>query len=94
MTSSSAASAIKTAEKIKSLNPSQPSQIVGIHQKAARDHVEPAMQAALASLRIRWSRTTVEERAGLVCSASADLMRQRKMEYHGVAGFRSQQELG
>src|SRR5271165_5390936 len=38
---------IKTAEKIKSLNPSQPSQIVGLHQKAGRDHVEPAMKAAL-----------------------------------------------
>src|SRR5882672_12575138 len=38
---------VKTAEKIKSLNPSQPSQIVGIHQKAGRDHVEPAMKAAL-----------------------------------------------
>ena len=38
---------IKTADKIKSLNPSKPSQIVGIHQKAGKEHVEPAMQAAL-----------------------------------------------
>ena len=43
---------IKTTDKIKSLNPSQPSQIVGIHQKANKDHVEPAMKAALVSLRI------------------------------------------
>src|SRR5580658_2951116 len=33
---------VKTADKIKSLNPSKPSQIVGIHQKAGKDHVEPA----------------------------------------------------
>ena len=38
---------VKTADKIKSLNPSKPSQIVGIHQKAGKEHVEPAMNAAL-----------------------------------------------
>src|SRR6202171_5569238 len=38
---------VKTTDKIKSLNPAKPSQIVGIHQKANKDHVEPAMAAAL-----------------------------------------------
>src|ERR1051326_3943464 len=70
---------VKTAEKIKSLNPSQPSQIVGIHQKAGRDHVEPAMKAALGAFE-SWSRTTVEEAAGLVFRVG-DLMRSRKMEF-------------
>src|SRR6266851_7666295 len=70
---------VKTAEKIKSLNPSLPSQIVGIHQKAGKEHVEPAMSAALRAFE-SWSRTTVEERASLLFRA-ADLMRQRKMEY-------------
>ncbi len=70
---------LKTSDKIKSLNPSQPSQIVGIHQKAGKEHVEPAMAAALKAFE-SWSRTTVEERTGLLFRA-ADLMRQRKMEY-------------
>jgi len=70
---------VKTADKIKSLNPSLPSQIVGIHQKAGKEHVEPAMSAALRAFE-SWSRTTVEERASLLFRA-ADLMRQRKMEY-------------
>src|SRR6266516_2581130 len=70
---------VKTTDKIKSLNPSQPSQIVGIHQKAGKEHVEPAMQAALEAFQ-SWSRTTVEERASLVFRVG-DLMRQRKMEY-------------
>src|SRR5271169_3268355 len=70
---------IKTADKIKSLNPAKPSQVVGIHQKAGKDHVEPAMQAALAAFQ-SWSRTTVEERASLVFRVG-DLMRQRKMEF-------------
>ena len=30
---------LKTTEKIKSLNPSKPSQIVGTHQKAGKEHV-------------------------------------------------------
>src|ERR1035437_8176887 len=51
---------LKTTDKIKSLNPSQPSQIVGVHQKAGREHVEPAMKAALAALEPR-SRTSLQE---------------------------------
>src|SRR5689334_7915096 len=70
---------VKTADKIKSLNPSRPSEVVGIHQKAGKEHVEPAMQAALKAFE-SWRRTTVEERASLLFRA-ADLMRQRKMEY-------------
>src|ERR1700736_303203 len=38
---------VKTEEKIHSLNPARPSEVVGIHQKAGKEHVEPAMRAAL-----------------------------------------------
>ncbi len=70
---------VKTADKIKSINPTRPSEIVGIHQKAGKEQVEPAMAAALKAFE-SWSRTTVEERADLLFRAG-DLMRQRKMEY-------------
>jgi 1-pyrroline-5-carboxylate dehydrogenase len=70
---------VKTTDKIKSLNPSKPSEIVGTHQKAGKEHVEPAMNAALKAFET-WSRTTVEERAALLFRV-ADTMRQRKMEY-------------
>ena len=69
----------KTADKIKSLNPAKPSQIVGIHQKAGAEHVEPAMQAALKAFET-WSRTSMEERAGLLFRV-ADTMRERKLEF-------------
>jgi 1-pyrroline-5-carboxylate dehydrogenase len=69
----------KTTDKIRSLDPSKPSQVVGIHQKAGKEHVEPAMQAALKAFET-WSRTSVEERASLLFRA-ADLMRDRKMEF-------------
>ena len=38
---------VRTRDKIKSLNPAKPSEVVGIHQKAGAEHVEPAMKAAL-----------------------------------------------
>src|SRR5947199_5679145 len=70
---------VKTTDKIKSLNPAKPSEIVGVHQKAGREHVEPAMQAALKAF-ASWKNTSVEERAGLLFRVG-DLLRQRKMEY-------------
>jgi len=69
---------VKTADKIKSINPAKPSQVVGLHQKAGKEHVEPAMQAALRAFD-SWSRTSVEERASLVFRVG-DLMRERKFE--------------
>jgi 1-pyrroline-5-carboxylate dehydrogenase len=70
---------VKTGEKIRSLNPAKPSQIVGVHQKAGKEHVEPAMNAALKAFD-SWSRTTVEERASLVFRVG-DLLRERKFEF-------------
>ena len=70
---------LKTAEKIKSINPARPSQVVGIHQKAGAEHAEQAMQAALAAFET-WSRTTVAERTSLLLNA-ADIIRKRKFEF-------------
>jgi 1-pyrroline-5-carboxylate dehydrogenase len=70
---------VKTADKIKSINPSRPSQLVGLHQKAGKEHVEPAMKAALAAFD-SWSQTSAEERASLLFRVG-DLMRERKFEY-------------
>ncbi len=70
---------VKTGEKIRSLNPAKPSQIVGVHQKAGKEHVEPAMNAALKAFE-SWSRTSVEERATLLHRVG-DLLRERKFEF-------------
>jgi 1-pyrroline-5-carboxylate dehydrogenase len=70
---------IKTEGKIRSLNPSRPAQVVGIHQKAGAEHAEPAMQAALKAFDT-WSRTSVEERTSLLLGA-AEIIRKRKLEY-------------
>ncbi|HZQ66998.1 MAG TPA: L-glutamate gamma-semialdehyde dehydrogenase [Terriglobales bacterium] len=70
---------VKTTDKIKSINPAKPSQVVGIHQKAGKEQVEPVMQAALRAFD-SWSRTTPEERASLLFRVG-DLLRERKFEY-------------
>jgi len=70
---------VRTDAKIKSLNPARPSQVVGIHQKAGAEHVEPAMQAALKAFET-WRKTTIEERAALLFRV-ADMLRERKFEF-------------
>jgi len=70
---------LRTQDKIKSINPARPSQIVGIHQKAGKEHVEPAMQAALSAFEY-WKGTSVEERASLLFHVG-DLLRERKFEF-------------
>ena len=70
---------VRTTDKIRSLNPAKPSQIVGIHQKAGKEHVEPAVQAALKAFE-SWSHASAEERASLVFHVG-DLLRERRFEF-------------
>ncbi len=70
----------RTNEKIRSINPAKPNEIVGVHQKAGREHVELVMQAALTAFEF-WRHTSAEDRASLVFRV-ADILRQRKMEFN------------
>src|SRR5215813_13273431 len=70
---------VRTQEKIKTSNPARPSQVVGVFQSAGREHVEPAVQAALTAF-ASWKHTTVEERASLLHTVAA-ILRERKFEY-------------
>src|SRR5947199_8317745 len=67
---------VKTEGKIKSVNPAKPSEVVGIHQKAGPEHVEPAMKAALAAFET-WRTAPLEERVGLLLRAS-EIIKQRR----------------
>src|SRR5437660_3391085 len=55
---------VKTQDKIKSINPAKPSELVGLHQKAGKTEVEPAMNAAVKAFE-SWRNTSVEERAAI-----------------------------
>jgi len=70
---------VKSADKIRSVNPARPSEVVGVHQKAGKEHLEPAVNAALRAFS-SWSRISAEERASLLFRA-ADVLRERKLEF-------------
>jgi 1-pyrroline-5-carboxylate dehydrogenase len=70
---------VKTKDKIISYNPARPKEVVGIHQKAGVDHVEPAMQAALTAFE-SWRRVPVEQRASIIFRAS-EIIKQRRFEF-------------
>jgi 1-pyrroline-5-carboxylate dehydrogenase len=70
---------VKTADKIRSINPARPAQVVGIHQKAGAEHAEKAMGAALKAFET-WSHAPVEDRVSVLLGA-ADIIRDRKFEF-------------
>ena len=70
----------RTAGKIVSVNPANPSEVIGIHQKAGPEHVEPAMKAALVAYE-KWRFASIEERTGILFR-TADIIRKRKFEFN------------
>src|SRR5512141_2372080 len=70
---------ITTKDKIRSINPAKPGELVGLFQKAGKEEVEPAMKAALKAF-ATWSRTPVEERVKLLFR-TAQIIRRRKHEF-------------
>ncbi len=71
---------IRTQDKIVSVNPAIPSEVVGVHQKAGIEQVEPAMNAALAAFQ-KWQYASIEERTG-VLFRTAEILRRRKFEFN------------
>lgn len=70
---------MRTAAKIRSLNPANPSQVVGVHQKADAEHADIAVQSALAAFE-GWRIAPVEERVSLLLR-TAELLRDRKLDF-------------
>ena len=69
----------KTSDKIRSITPANPSQVVGVHQRAGKEHVELAVNAAQKAFE-SWKNTSVEQRASLLFRLG-DLLRERKLEF-------------
>ncbi|MGI8770722.1 MAG: L-glutamate gamma-semialdehyde dehydrogenase [Acidobacteriaceae bacterium] len=70
---------VRTADKIRSVNPAKPAEVVGIHQKAGAEHAEQAMAAALRAFET-WRFISPEQRASLLLRA-AEIIRDRKFEF-------------
>jgi len=69
---------IKTEKKIRSTNPSNPEEVVGIAQSGTTELAEKAIQTAAAAFE-QWRFTSAEERSGYLFKAAA-VMKRRKME--------------
>ncbi len=69
---------VRTQDKLKSVNPSRPNEIVGIHQKATPELAKRAVESAYEYFRV-WSRTKPEDRVAMLRKL-AQLIRERKLE--------------
>jgi len=69
---------LRTKVKIVSVNPAKPAEVIGIHQRAEAEHVEAAMEVALAAFQ-SWKHVPVAERANLLLRL-AMLSRERRFE--------------
>src|SRR5262245_34257536 len=67
---------VKTTEKIKSTNPSHPSQVVGIVQSASTEQAKQAIESAHAYFD-SWKKVPAEKRTEILFKA-ASMVRQRK----------------
>ena len=70
---------IATGDKLVSVNPSNPKEIVGVHHKATAELAKRAVESAYAAFP-QWSRTPAEERIRMLLDA-ARILRRRKMEF-------------
>jgi 1-pyrroline-5-carboxylate dehydrogenase len=69
----------QTAEKLRSVNPSRPSEVVGIHQKATPELATRAVELAYAYFP-EWSATSVADRIRKLVTA-ARVLREHKFEF-------------
>ena len=74
-----AGAAVHTGDLLKSVNPSHPAEVVGLHHKATAELATRAIEDAHAYAPI-WARTPAVDRAALVVRVAA-LIRERKFEF-------------
>ncbi|MCX6621626.1 MAG: L-glutamate gamma-semialdehyde dehydrogenase [Acidobacteria bacterium] len=70
---------LKTEHKLHSLNPSRPSEVVGVHQKASTEQAAEAVEASYEFFPA-WAATPAKERIRMLFAA-AEILRRRKMEF-------------
>ena len=70
---------VKTGDLLRSLNPSNPDEVIGIHDKANVELANQAVESAYAFFP-QWSATPAEERVEMLVRA-AEILRRRKLEF-------------
>jgi 1-pyrroline-5-carboxylate dehydrogenase len=75
-----AGESVETPDKLTSINPARPTEIVGVHSKATAELAARAVETAHANFP-RWSRTPAEERVKMLLRTAA-LIRERKCDFN------------
>ena len=70
---------LKTGDLLRSVNPSNPREVVGVHHRATAELARRAVDSAFAYFS-EWSATPAEERIRVLLRAS-DIIRRRKLEF-------------
>src|SRR5580704_9945670 len=73
---------IETEKKIRSINPADPAQTVGLTSSASKEQAAEAIEAAGRAFE-SWKRTSPQQRAELIFKAAA-LLRKRRFEYDAL----------
>jgi len=73
---------IETEKKIRSLNPANPDEVIGLTSAASKDQANEAIEAAARAFE-SWRRLTLEQRAEYVFKA-ARLLRERRFHYDAL----------
>src|ERR1700751_3689417 len=73
---------IETEKKIQSLNPADPSQVVGLTSSASKEQANEAIEAAARAFE-SWKRLTLPERAQYIFKAAA-LLKERRFKYDAL----------
>ena len=76
---------IKTGNLLKSLNPSNPSQVVGVHHKATVELARKAVDDAYQFFG-EWSESDPEQRVKMLLRAAA-ILRERKLEFNAWLAY-------
>ena len=71
---------VHTGDLLKSVNPSRPSEVIGIHHKATPELANRAIESAYARFP-EWSRTPASDRVRMLVKTAA-LMRERKYDFN------------
>ncbi len=73
---------VETEKKIRSLNPANPDDVVGLTSSASKEQANAAVEAAARAFE-SWKRTTPQERANYLFKA-AEMMRTRRFDYDAL----------
>ena len=73
---------IETEKKIRSINPSNPDEVVGVTSSASKEHAIQAIEAATRAFE-SWKRKSAAERADYIFKA-VELLKKRRFEYDAI----------